>query len=65
MSRESLPIYTSIATPCGATAYFDIGSGIGYRCEECMAIIGSMGMPRECKDLMEMDEIVDKLKKTK
>lgn len=52
----------SIDAPCGATAYFDIGSGIGYRCEECEAIIGSIGMPRECRTLLDMDTVAEKLK---
>ena len=65
MNSDTSYIPPTTITPCGATAYFDEGSGIGYRCEECMAFIGSIGMPRECKDLMEMDKIVDKLRKTK
>lgn len=65
MNPGSSYIPLTTITPCGAIAYFDEGSGIGYRCEECMAIIGSIGMQRECKDLMEMDEIIDKLKKVK
>jgi len=48
--------------PCGNIAYFDEGSGIGYRCESCNAIIGSVGMPRACKALMDMEEVVNKLK---
>ena len=36
--------------PCGGTAYFDVDSGISYRCEVCMAVVGSMGQPRECKE---------------
>lgn len=39
--------------PCGNTAYFDEDSGISHRCELCGAVIGSIGMPRECKDEME------------
>lgn len=36
--------------PCGGTAYFDEGAGYGYRCEDCMAVVGSIGQPRHCKD---------------
>ena len=36
--------------PCGGTAQFDVGSGIGYRCEHCGAVVGSVGQPRECKE---------------
>ena len=35
--------------PCGGTAYFDESSGIGYRCEDCMAVVGSVGMPGACR----------------
>lgn len=37
--------------PCGGTAYFDTSSGISYRCE-CGAVVGSVGMPQQCKDEM-------------
>lgn len=47
---------------CGNTAYFDWSSGCAHRCEECGAVIGSVGMPRECKALYEMEEVVNKLK---
>lgn len=36
--------------PCGSTAHFDKSSGISYRCEECMAVVGSIGQPQSCKD---------------
>ena len=36
--------------PCGAVAYFDESSCIGYRCENCMAVVGSIGQPQRCKD---------------
>lgn len=38
--------------PCGGTAYFDESSGISYRCEDCMAVVGSIGMPRKCDNEM-------------
>ena len=38
--------------PCGGTAYFDFGSGISYRCENCGAVVGSIGQPQECKILI-------------
>jgi hypothetical protein len=50
---------------CGATAYFDEGSGISYRCETCMAVVGSIGMPRACKELYDMEDVVEKLKGVK
>lgn len=36
--------------PCGGVAYFDFESGISYRCHTCMAVVGSIGEPQECKD---------------
>lgn len=36
--------------PCGGTAYYDMDSTChSYRCE-CGAVVGSVGMPRACKD---------------
>lgn len=58
--------YTApIVLLCGSSAYFDEGSGIGYRCEECMAMVGSIGMPRSCKELYDMEDVVEKLKGNK
>ena len=37
--------------PCGATAYFDEQSGYSYRCESCMATVGSIAQPQQCKDV--------------
>ena len=36
--------------PCGGTAYWDEASGINYRCEDCGAVLGSIGMPRRCME---------------
>jgi hypothetical protein len=47
--------------PCGGIAYFDEGSGIGYRCENCMAVVGSVGQPRECKEEAEKYKAWEKL----
>jgi hypothetical protein len=38
------------ALPCGGIPYFDNDSGYAYRCDSCMAVIGSVGMPKDCKD---------------
>lgn len=47
---------------CGATASFDIESGISYRCNSCYAVVGSIGMPRSCKELYDMEDVINKLK---
>lgn len=39
-----------IRMPCGGTAHFDEGAGYGYRCWDCMAVVGSMGQPSRCKE---------------
>lgn len=37
---------------CGGTPVADMESSIGgYRCDECFAIIGSMGQPKRCKEV--------------
>jgi hypothetical protein len=36
--------------PCGGEANFDHGSGCSYRCEHCMATVGSIGQPRRCRE---------------
>lgn len=49
--------FPPLKLPCGNTAYFDTSSGIGYRCEACGAVVGSIGQPRECKEEMEKYDI--------
>lgn len=55
-----------IELPCGATADFDDSSGYGYRCTDCFAVVGSVGMPKACAKLyaeqQDADKIVNKLK---
>lgn len=48
MNEVTMP--RTIKLACGASAYFDQSSGISYRCEDCMATVGSIGMPQRCKD---------------
>lgn len=48
---------------CGSVAHFDHNSSsYSYRCDDCGAVVGSVGMPRECTQLYDMEKIVDKLK---
>jgi hypothetical protein len=61
--NETIP--ETIKLECGATAHFDHGSGYGYRCEECMAVVGSIAQPKRCVDLDKMVIVVEKLKGTK
>ena len=39
-----------IRLPCGGLAEFDEGAGFGYRCWDCMAVVGSIGQPQHCKE---------------
>lgn len=36
---------------CGGTPYFDHASGYAYRCDNCNAVIGSVGQSDECKEI--------------
>ena len=53
--------YDPMKLPCGGIAYFDVESGISYRCSTCLAVIGSIGQPRECVDEAEKYENWKKL----
>lgn len=37
-------------SPCGNRATFDHSSGMSYRCDQCWAVLGSIGQPQQCKD---------------
>lgn len=39
-----------MSLPCGGIAEIDVESGISYRCTHCLTIVGSVGMPKHCKD---------------
>ena len=47
--HDIVDIVSPIRLPCGGTAYFDQGSGCSYRCE-CGATVGSVGMPKPCRE---------------
>jgi len=53
-------LYDPMRLPCGGTAYFDESSGISYRCE-CGAVVGSIGMPKACKDEAEKWRVMELL----
>lgn len=38
----------TIQLPCGGVAHFCHESGFGYRCEDCMAVVGSVAQPTQC-----------------
>lgn len=44
--------------PCGGIAYYEEESTChSYRCDHCGAVVGSIGMPKHCKDITEQWEI--------
>ena len=47
-----LPLYLD-TLPCGGRPRWDKGSAAGYRCETCGAMLGSIGMPKECHDMLQ------------
>jgi DNA repair photolyase len=66
MSNWHYPSFSHNIPPidllCGSTASFDDGSGCAHRCDYCGAVVGSVGMPKRCKDLYDMEEVINKLK---
>lgn len=54
--------YEDINLLCGSVASFDHESGISYRCNTCFAVVGSIAMPKDCKDLYDMEDVMNKLK---
>ncbi len=45
--------------PCGSTAYYDEESTChSYRCKNCLAVVGSMGMPKHCQDQAEKYQVL-------
>ena len=55
MNLDPMPL------PCGGVAYFDDDCGIGYRCSNCFAVVGSIGQPKHCKDEAKKYENWEKL----
>jgi hypothetical protein len=59
--KHTVREFTPLAMPCGGTAEFDYSSGCAHRCTTCMSVVGSIGMPRECKEMMDMYDNWQKL----
>jgi len=51
-----------VSAPCGANTWLDTSCGgdgmFGgcYRCDRCFAVIGSIGMPPECRELFDQEK---------
>lgn len=64
--KDGFPVVSStIQLLCGAFASFDITNVISYRCNICNAVVGSIDMPDNCKELYDMKRVVETLKGTK
>ncbi len=49
-------LHPDIKLPCGAEAFQDAETNeYSYRCKECFCIVGSVGMPRSCRELLEKE----------
>ncbi len=45
--------YDAMSLPCGGVAYYDYESSThSYRCAKCFAVVGSIGMPKQCNEEM-------------
>jgi hypothetical protein len=38
--------------PCGAVAIFDRETECSWRCQDCFAVVGSVGMPERCRQAL-------------
>jgi hypothetical protein len=45
-----MTVLSRIFLPCGGVARFDESSGTRYRCDECGAVVGSVGQPTSCQE---------------
>lgn len=45
---EYINVPETIHLPCGAQAHFCYEAGFGHRCEDCMAVVGSVAQPKHC-----------------
>ena len=57
-----VPLYQYL--PCGNRATFDHGSGMSYRCDQCWAVVGSIGQPKECKEAAQKYDVLKALGST-
>lgn len=48
----------TIHLPCGGTAHFCYEAGYGHRCEDCFAVVGSIGQPSHCANEMKKYSVV-------
>lgn len=59
MWERGQPVPRTILLPCGAKASFDKQSGISHRCTSYFAVVGSIGMPTGCRELMDEHDVTE------
>lgn len=57
MIEPGQPTPPAFDLPCGGRAVFDRSSGISHRCSDCFAVVGSMGMPNQCRELLDRNTV--------
>lgn len=50
-----------IYLPCNARARWDSESEMGYRCETCFAMLGSIGQPKQCQEETKKMKVFEQL----
>lgn len=63
MWQKGDKLVPSYKLPCGGTAHFDYESGISHRCDQCFAVVGSMGMPSECASMLRDEREKEQIRK--
>jgi hypothetical protein len=54
-----MTVLSTIFLPCGSRAHFD--GDFSYLCEDCFAVVGSVGQPDRCKAEADNWKITKKL----
>lgn len=50
--------------PCGGVPRFDPRSDTySYRCDQCFAVVGSVGMPRDCAEMWQVEKDLDEMQR--
>ena len=54
IDHEQVKISRTVKAPCGNTAHYDPESSYpAWRCGRCFAVLGSIGMPDECREMQD------------
>lgn len=62
IKMNNLTEFVYMNLPCGSRAFYDVESSFySFRCESCMAVVGSIGQPKSCKERMNQYDVWNKL----